>query len=170
MRRFFCHKSVIVRHKSQKQLEDTNIKNIRPMFFLFLSVTCIHPCLKQSDLENHPKVTYPMQCLRLLLYVCTTQKSKLGKSYGRKAQKTYIFLVPWCDVHSSPPEIVGKSKKNASDSLQCTFFLGLKATMTKEKQKSLQTFSAIAMGMGIEKRIIRQNSQKREILSNHLNI
>ena len=35
-----------------KSLEDTNIKHIRPIFFLFLSVTRINPCLKQSDLEK----------------------------------------------------------------------------------------------------------------------
>ena len=46
---------VIVQHKSPKSLEDTNIKHIRPIFFLFLSVTRINPCLKQSDLEKSPQ-------------------------------------------------------------------------------------------------------------------
>ena len=28
---------------------------MKPIFFLFPSVTCIHPCLKQSDLEKSPQ-------------------------------------------------------------------------------------------------------------------
>ena len=41
-----------MQHKSPKSLEDIKIKHIRPIFFLFLCVTCLHPCLKQSDLEK----------------------------------------------------------------------------------------------------------------------
>ena len=36
--------------------------------------------------------------------VCTTQKSKLAGRYWHQVWKTYIFLVPECDMHSSVPE------------------------------------------------------------------
>ena len=47
-------KMIVVRHKIQNYEEDISIKHMKPIFFLFPSVTCIHPWLKQSDLAKSP--------------------------------------------------------------------------------------------------------------------
>ena len=46
---------VFVQHKSQKSLEDIDINHIRSIFFLFLSVTLINPCLKQQRYQKNCK-------------------------------------------------------------------------------------------------------------------
>ena len=43
------------RHKSQKSLEDIGVNHGRPILFLFLSVTCTHPCLKQQRIKKNCK-------------------------------------------------------------------------------------------------------------------
>ena len=39
-------------------MEDTNIKHIRSIFFLFLSVTRINPCLKQQRYKKKLQMTH----------------------------------------------------------------------------------------------------------------
>ena len=46
------------RHKSQKSLEDIGVNQGRPILFLFLSVTCTHPCLKQQRNPKKMQVTH----------------------------------------------------------------------------------------------------------------
>ena len=47
-------KMIVVRHKIQNYEEDIIIKHMKPIFFLLLSVTCIHLWLKQCDLAKSP--------------------------------------------------------------------------------------------------------------------
>ena len=75
----------IIGHRSYKSTFGANKGQIHLYIQQTNSVTKSLLSLQNQSLRCIP-------CLRLLFYVCTTQKSKLGRSYERKAQKTYTFL------------------------------------------------------------------------------
>ena len=66
--RFWDHFHIVklVQHKCQNQLVNSNIKDLKPRYLMFLGVTYIHPCLKQLIYQKKMQVTHSNAHLKVL--------------------------------------------------------------------------------------------------------
>ena len=112
----------IIGHRSSKSTFGANKGQIHLYIQQTNSVT-----KSLSSLQNQSLRCIP--CLRLLFYVCTTQKSKLGRSYERKAQKTYIFLflgvtcIPPCLKQYENPKQMQMTHSNVHSDLNYYIYI-----------------------------------------------